>query len=55
MLLKCPETKERRDELICSKSLKINEDIEYRKIISYTNVTKIKKNIGKYLFRTKCK
>jgi hypothetical protein len=54
ILLKCPETKKWREQLVCSKWLIINEDIAYREIISCTNVIKIK-NIGKYLFKTKCK
>jgi hypothetical protein len=37
-----------------SKWLNINEDLAYRKIISRTNVNKIK-SLGKYLFKTKCK
>jgi hypothetical protein len=49
MLLKCPETKRWR-ELACNKRLNTNIDIAYRKIISCTNVTKIK-TIGKYLFK----
>jgi hypothetical protein len=32
----------------------INKDIGYRKVISYTNVTKLK-TTGKHLFKTKCK
>jgi hypothetical protein len=34
--------------------LNINEDLAYRKIISRTDVSKIK-SLGKYLFKTKCK
>jgi hypothetical protein len=54
ILLKCPETKKWREELVCSKWVDINEDIACRKIISCTNVTKIK-TTAKYLFKTKCK
>jgi hypothetical protein len=32
----------------------MNEDLAYGKIISYTNVNKIKSS-GKYVFKTKCK
>jgi hypothetical protein len=41
ILLKCPGKKKLIDELVCSKWLNIDEDIEHRKIISCTNVTKI--------------
>jgi hypothetical protein len=54
ILLKFPETKKWREEHVCSKWLNINEDIAYRKIISWKNETKIRA-IGKYLFKTKCK
>jgi hypothetical protein len=54
MLLKCPEMKRRREELVCSKWANTDEDIAYRKIITCTNVTKIK-STGKYLFKTTCK
>jgi hypothetical protein len=54
MLLECPETKKWREELVCSKWLDINEDTAYRKIISCTNVIKIK-SIGEYLFKIKRK
>jgi hypothetical protein len=40
-----------REELVCSKWLHINKNIAYRKIVSYTNVTKVI-TIGKYLFKT---
>jgi hypothetical protein len=54
IMLKCPETKKWREELVCNKWLNINEDIAYRKIIICNNVTKLKV-IGNYLFKTKCK
>jgi hypothetical protein len=41
-------------ECVISNWLDINEDLAYRKIISCTNVNKIK-SLGKYLFKTKCK
>jgi hypothetical protein len=41
-----------REECVNSKWLNINEDLAYRKIISCTNVSKIK-SVGKYLFKTK--
>jgi hypothetical protein len=53
-LLKCPQTKNWKEERVNSKRLNINEDIAYRKIIGFTNVIKIK-SIGKYIFKTKCK
>jgi hypothetical protein len=54
MLPKCPQTKEWREELVCSKWLNINENITYRKTISCTNITKLNAT-GKYLFKTKRK
>jgi hypothetical protein len=42
ILLKCSETKKWREESINSKWLNINEDLADRKIISCTNVNKIK-------------
>jgi hypothetical protein len=53
ILLKCSETKKWREECVNSKWLDINEDLAYKKIISCTNVNKIK-FLGKYLFKTKC-
>jgi hypothetical protein len=50
MLLKCPETKDWREDLVCSKWLNINEDMACRKIISCTNVTKTK-TIGQYYLK----
>jgi hypothetical protein len=54
ILLKCSETNKWREECVNSIWLNINEDLGYRKIISSTNVNKIK-SLGKYLFKTKCK
>jgi hypothetical protein len=54
ILLKCSETKKWREECVNSNWLNINEDLAYRKIISYTNVNKIK-FLRKYLFKMKCK
>jgi hypothetical protein len=54
VLLKFLETKKWSEELVCSKLLNIDEDMEFWKIISCTNVTKIK-TIRKCLFKTKCK
>jgi hypothetical protein len=54
ILVKCPETKKRREERVCIKWLNMNEDRAYRKIISCTNLTKIKLTKN-YLFNTKCK
>jgi hypothetical protein len=53
-LLKCSETKKWREECVNSNWLNIKEDLAYRKIVSCTNVNKIKP-LGKYLFKTKCK
>jgi hypothetical protein len=50
ILLKCSETK----KCVNSNWLNIKEDLAYRKLISCTNVNKIK-SLGKYLFKTKCK
>jgi HKD family nuclease len=54
-LLKCSETKKSKEECVNSNWLNINEDLAYRKIISCTNVNKIK-FLGKYsyLSKTKC-
>jgi hypothetical protein len=54
ILLKCSETKKWREECVSSSWLNINEDLAYRKIISCTNVNKIK-SLGKYLFKSKFK
>jgi hypothetical protein len=48
ILLKCSETKQWREEYVNSNWLNINEDLAYRKIISCTNVNKIK-SLGKCL------
>jgi hypothetical protein len=40
-LPKCPRTKERREELVWSILLNINENVTYRKTISCKNVTKL--------------
>jgi hypothetical protein len=53
ILLKCSETKMWREECVNRKWMNINEDLGYRKLISCTNVNKIK-YLGKYLFKTKC-
>jgi hypothetical protein len=42
ILLKCSETKMWREECVNSNWLNINEDLAYGKIISCTNVNKIK-------------
>jgi HKD family nuclease len=54
ILLKCSETKKWKEECVNSNWLNINQELAYRKIISCTNVNKIK-SLGKYLFKTKCK
>jgi hypothetical protein len=54
LLLKCSETKKGREECANCNWLNINEDLAYRKLISCTNVNKIK-SVAKYLFMTKCK
>jgi hypothetical protein len=46
ILLKCSETKKWREECVNSNWLNINEDLAYRKIISCTNVNRIK-SLGK--------
>jgi hypothetical protein len=53
ILLKFSETEKWREECVNSKWLNRNEDLAHRKIISCTNVNKIK-SLGKYLFKTKC-
>jgi hypothetical protein len=47
MLLECPETKRWREELVW-----LDGNIAYRKILSRTNVAKMKIT-GKYLFKGK--
>jgi hypothetical protein len=42
ILLKCPETRNCREEVVCSKWVNINKDITYWKIIGRTNVTKMR-------------
>jgi hypothetical protein len=42
------------EKCVSSNWQNINEDLAYRKIISCTNVSKIK-SLGKYLFKTKRK
>jgi hypothetical protein len=54
ILLKFSETKKWWEECVNSNWLNINEDLAYRKIISCTNVNKIK-SLGEYLFKTNCK
>jgi hypothetical protein len=54
ILLKRPQTLKWREELVCSKWLKINEVIVYNKVITCTNVAKIE-TTGKYSLKTKCK
>jgi hypothetical protein len=44
--LNCSETKKWKEEFVCSKWLKINQDIAYRKITNCTNIMKLN-NTGK--------
>jgi hypothetical protein len=53
MVVKCPEPR-KWSEFVASKWLNVNEDTAHRKIISCTNVTKLK-TTGKYLCKTRCK
>jgi hypothetical protein len=46
-LLKCSETKKWREKCVNNNWLNINEDLAYRKIISCTNVNKVK-SLEKY-------
>jgi hypothetical protein len=41
--------------ILCNKLLHINEDTEYTKIKKCKNVIKLKKDIGNYLFKSRCK
>jgi hypothetical protein len=52
--LKCKESKKRREEWANSNWPNINEDLVYKKIISCTNLNRIKL-LGKYLFMVICK
>jgi hypothetical protein len=54
ILLECPETKDRRMEMLCKRLLDINKEIAYKKVFSCTKKMMVK-NIGKFLFRVKCK
>jgi len=40
---------------IIIKIINKKDDVAYWKILTFTNVTEIKKSIGKYLFKTRCK
>jgi hypothetical protein len=53
ILLKCSE-REKSREGVNSNRLNVNEDLAYRKIISCTNVNKIK-SLGTHLLKTTCK
>jgi hypothetical protein len=50
ILPKCPQKKEWREELVCSKWLNINEVMAYRKIIVCKNVTALE-TIRNYLYK----
>jgi hypothetical protein len=41
-------------EMLCKRWLDINEETAYRKVLSCTKKIMVK-NIGKFLFRAKCK
>jgi hypothetical protein len=42
-------------EMLCKRWLDIYEEIAFRKVLSCTKKKKMVKNIGKFLFRVKCK
>jgi hypothetical protein len=54
ILLECLETNDWRMEMLCERWLDINEEMVYKKVLSCTKNMMVK-NIGKFLFRVKCK
>jgi hypothetical protein len=53
ILIKCPGTRRLREQL--SRKLQIiNEELAYKKIINCTNTVELR-NLGRYLYKTKCK
>jgi hypothetical protein len=54
ILLKCSETRKRREQFLSRKWLRLNEWIAYKKIINCTNIIELR-NIGSYLYKIKCK
>jgi hypothetical protein len=50
ILLKCPETRRLRENLLSRKLLTMNEETAYKKIINCTNTLEIK-NIGSYCIK----
>jgi hypothetical protein len=53
ILLKCTETKNWRMGMLCKRWLGINEEVEYKKMLSCTNKMTVK-NMGKSLFTVQC-
>jgi hypothetical protein len=54
ILLKCPETRRMREHLLSRKWQIINEELAYKKINICTNTVELR-NLGRYLYKIKCK
>jgi hypothetical protein len=54
ILLKFPEIRRLREHLLSRKWQEINEEVAYNKIINCTNTVELK-NLGRYLYKIKCK
>jgi hypothetical protein len=54
ILLKCSETRRLREHLLSRKWQRINEELAYKIIINSTNTIELR-NLGRYLYKIKCK
>jgi hypothetical protein len=54
ILLKYPETRRLREHLLSRKRQIINDELAYKKIINCTYTIELK-NLGRYLYKIKCK
>jgi hypothetical protein len=54
ILLKCPEIRRLREHLLSRKWQIINDELTYKKIIYSTNSAELR-NLGRYLYKMKCK
>jgi hypothetical protein len=55
LLLKCSETRKRREQFFSIKWLVRNDEVAYKRLlINCTNVVELR-DIGKYLYKIRCK
>jgi hypothetical protein len=54
VLLKCSETRKSRGQVLSIKWLIVNEEVTYKRTINCNNFVELK-NIGKYLYKIRCK